>query len=219
VSEFPQRLTLPRYVVKITPMSPRNFSKVLGILFSCLVFCLPGRAQNPRYDEAMQSIRDAQAAYEREQRARDQTISAVDNSLRQQAITEATIARQRNAFRLSETFQQLYRAAEQLGRALLAKGVLKEPASNVEKHTKVLLDFVKGINKEKVRFDPGELKGFPDSELGLQALATAERIAPAMAGAILSEREQKWDVQWLQALPNLERELLRLQWMSRRLRR
>jgi hypothetical protein len=204
--------------MKITAMSLRNFNRVLGVLVCCLVFCLPVFAQNGTYQEAMQAIQDWNAAQEREQRARALEQAAKDGGLRQLALTEAAIARQRNAFRLGEAFQQLYRGAEQLGRALLAKGVLKEPASHVEKQTKVLLDFVKGLNKEKVRFDSREFKGFSDPELGLEALTTAERVAPALAGAILSESQQKWDVRLLQALPDLERELSRLQWLTRQLK-
>jgi hypothetical protein len=199
-------------------MSLRFTRHLLGVLLCWLVLCLPGFAQSVITNDGSQARAEAQAALDREQRARDLAKSAADAGRLQIAITEATVARQRNVFRLGEAFKQLSRATDQLNRTLLAKGALKESASHVEKHTKVLLDYVKGINKEKVRFDSREFKGLSDSELGWEALTTAERIAPAIEFTIRSESQQKWDIRWLQALPELERELSRLQWMARQLK-
>jgi hypothetical protein len=88
----------------------------------------------------------------------------------------------------------------------------------MEESTKGLLDFVKLINKKHPRLDTGQFKGFTNDALLKETLVTAARATPTLATVIVNEVSSKVDVKFMESLPQLELDLLRLQWMTRRLK-
>jgi len=115
-------------------------------------------------------------------------------------------------------FQSFQDATQELGEALGFKAKLKNSAKNIEKSTTVFLGFLKRSSKERPRFDSSEFKDFTVGQLGWEALATAERLTPRLAAVIQNENEATTDIQFLSSLPQLEMELLRLQWMTQKLK-
>ena len=118
----------------------------------------------------------------------------------------------RDAFREFEVSRQELRQVSDAGPKV------SSPARKMEESTKGLLGFVKLINKKHPRLDPAEFKGFTSLDLARETLATASRIVPMLTEAILNEGASSVDIKFLTSLPQVELDLLRLQWMAHRLR-
>jgi len=105
-----------------------------------------------------------------------------------------------------------------LNRALDSKEKPGDSAKNIEECTKAFLDYIRRVNAQRPDFDPAEFDDFTESELGWEALTTAERIVPDLFALMATENATTIDIKFLASLPHLELDILRLQWMSRRLK-
>lgn len=221
------------------PLSPamraRFFSSVaLGV---CL--CLGPRvvsAQDPAAEAARQGAEQERLQQEAMQRAaalemerqRERSIQAMNEFLKDsrteverlndvaQRQREAKIKRERAEF--IAPFQAFRLATGELHEAIARKGKLKTPADKIEDTTKVFLNFLKDQSKDRPRFNSSEFEDFKDSELAWEALATAERITPKLDAVVAQEAQGTVDVRVLSTIPKLQAELMRLQWMARRLK-
>jgi len=119
---------------------------------------------------------------------------------------------------LRQALKDFQGATAELSEALGFKAPLKEPARKMEKSAAHFLDLIKSTSKESSSFDSSEFKGITPSELGWETLTTAERLAPELAVVILTQRDRIVDARSFASLPKLRAELLRLQWMTQRLK-
>jgi hypothetical protein len=109
-------------------------------------------------------------------------------------------------------------ASEQLSEALGLSANLKDPARQITKSTAVFMDALKHLSEEPSRFDPSEFKDSTPAELGREALTSAERISPMLAAVLQNQTEDTVDIDFLLSLSKLQAELMRLQWMTQRLK-
>jgi hypothetical protein len=121
---------------------------------------------------------------------------------------------------IKDGFQRFEVAREQLSHALGFKAKLKVPAKELEKSAVVFLDFIKqrGDKSQRPRLDATQFKNFKPSELGWEALTTAERVASQLSAILKSEEDGVVDINFLMSLSKVETELLRLQWMTKKLK-
>jgi hypothetical protein len=188
----------------------------------------PAEAQAAAARAAAQAAAQAEQARQQELRQREalersmkeflgdtrETIAAAMD--RKRAQLEASRKAQREA--LNNSYRDFQSARESLSEALGFKSALKVPAEKIRKSTGVFLDLMKRMNEKRATFDASEFKDFTPNELSWEALTTAERLAPELAAMIRAESSQTVDIRFLTSLSKLEVELLRLQWMTRRLK-
>jgi hypothetical protein len=125
---------------------------------------------------------------------------------------------QRDRERFIAAFQQFQSASRELGQAVVFNKEVKAPAVKIDDSTKVFLDFLKSQNKTRAIFSPAELKNHKVQELALEALTTADRVTPSLGAVMDQQKSDAFDIQFLAAIPSLEMELLRLQWIVRHLK-
>jgi len=126
--------------------------------------------------------------------------------------------RQAQRQELRKSLRDFQSASGELSVALGLKSGLKGPAEKIRKSTGPFLELIKRLSTNRARFDASEFKGFTPKDLSWEVLTTAERLAPALAAMIRAERSDSVDTQFLRSLPKLEAELLRLQWMTKKLK-
>jgi len=215
-------------------MSPR-----VATLILLTVWALSGAAFAQGEEDEASRIRAAQqeaqrqAAQERraaeeDRQRREAGIKALNdfmNDSRTQIASAVNAAEARQARERAIQLEQfrgaltVFRTATgQLSEALGSKAKLKDPARQISKSTAVFLDFIKRTSKEPSRFDPSEFKDFTRTELGWEALTSAERLVPHLAAVMLTESEATVDIRFLASLSKIQAELLRLQWMTQRLK-
>jgi hypothetical protein len=201
-----------------------------------LLAAIPAVAQDPN-EAAARQAEAARQAYERQRaetegrRIADERAKEVQAQRDREAKDPVTAAKLREAERqrqqflreealknLRVTIQGFQSARQELTEALVFKSKLKPSARRLEKTTQVFLAFLKNRSKERGRFDSKEFKGLSNSELGWEALTTAEKITPVLANMIATEEAETVNIGYVSTLPALERELLRLQWMTRQLK-
>jgi len=188
-------------------------------------------ARQAAAQRAMEEARLARQQYEAEladRQRREQSIKDMNDFLRSvhDDITVAgdNAARQRERERrvwherIQGAFEEFAAATTGLREALGLRAPLKNPAKGMGKNAEVFLDYLKVINEKRSRFDSSEFKGMKDAEIGSEALTTAERLVPRLEEVLYNDSESTINLKFLKSLPSIETELLRLQWMTRRLR-
>ena len=138
---------------------------------------------------------------------------AVDHSALQRELEKRA-----QSERLQKAFHEFALASEDFRQALGFKTSVKTPANKVGKNTSVFLGLMEAFNKKRQKLDTSEFNGMTESELGWEAITTAERIQPQLEAIVTSDSETTVDVKFLESFSSLEKELLRLQWMVRRLK-
>lgn len=125
----------------------------------------------------------------------------------------------RNSFdRFRTSYSEFRPVISELNRSLDEKTEPRSAAAALEDCTKAFLDFIKRTSSERPRFDSSEFDDFTKTELGWEALTTAERIVPGLDALMKNENATTVDIKFLASLPDLELDILRLQWMSRQLK-
>jgi hypothetical protein len=192
--------------------------------------------QSPEVEAAKRAAEEAAARREEARRlAEEQQFKREleENNRRMQELLADSREMIADKVRYSEAQREVFRREKeaQFNRALLAfeasrhrllesltsRTSLKEPAKSIEKSVGTILGFVKSLHKDRAQLDAAQLKGFTAVELGWEALTTAERVAPQLISVVDSQNAYRVDIRFLQSLTKLEGELLRLQWMARRL--
>ena len=203
-------------------------------LFCIALFALPLAAQSP--EAAQRAAEAAAAAAAQAQQAAAEAAfkqmlndsnarmeellrdSRVDTGIAGQRLL-AQQARERR--RLFDGFQQaalqFQSDTEELHQSVRVPANLKSSAKKLEKTTTALLDYVKRTTSNHPRFDAAAFKEFNTSELEMESLKTARTIAPQLDTVAKNDNADGVDIQYLEALPKLESDLQRLQWMTRRL--
>ena len=156
------------------------------------------------------SIKDMQD-FQRD--VRDEIRFAVDNAARRNEME-----RRRWTARIRGAFEEFGNARDDFREALGFGSPIKNPAKAMGKSTEVFLDYMKVINKRRPRLDSSEFKGMKEGAIGQEALTTAERLVPRLEEVLRNDNESSVDVTFFQSLPAIEKELLRLRWMTRQLR-
>ena len=196
----------------------------VGVLFS-------GEALFAQDDEAEAA---AAAAEQARQAAEAQRMAEEDRQMRERSNQmmreflndtpgsrrpwDADQDRRRRFQLFRDALQEFEVSRQELSQSSNAGRKAAVPARKMEESTKPLLDFVKLINKKRPRLDTVEFKGFTNGDLLRETLATASRIVPDLTAVIRNEGASSVDVKFLTSLSQLELDLLRLQWMTRRLR-
>jgi hypothetical protein len=180
-------------------------------------------AQQEAQRQAAERRASEEDKQQRERGTRALNDFLIDGHTQMSSVTRAAEARreveqklQLNRFHIA--LEEFDTAREELSEALGFKAKLKDPARKMEKSIAGLLDFIKRTSKESQRFNPSEFKDFKPMELGWEALTSAERISPDLAAVLLSGSETTVDIRFLLSLSKLQSELLRLQWMTQRLK-
>jgi hypothetical protein len=170
--------------------------------------------------------REAEALARRERERADQAmrefltdtrtlIAAANNTKDRQRAFLSEIQKKQ----LDDAYRSFQASIQSLTEALLdSKKKLKDPARNMTKSTSVFLEFIKRTSKPPPRFDSSEFKDFTSAQLGWEALTTAERLVPALERVVQAQSESSVDIRFLLSLSKLQAELLRLQWMTGKLR-
>lgn len=216
-------------------MFGRKLSRIVLVLLAAwalrgkVVFAQGDDAEAARIRAEREAQRQAELrAAEEEKQQRERGIKALNDFLIDtrtriapalkvaEAQRERDRALQLNRFRIA--FEEFETARTELSEALGLKAKLKDPAQRIAKSTAVFLDFIKRTNEEPSRFDPSEFKDFTPKELGWEALTSAERLGPPVASLMVTESEFTVDVRYLKFLSQLQAELLRLQWIAKRLK-
>jgi hypothetical protein len=206
-------------------------------LLICLVFAIAPSlfAQNEeaaaRQREAAEIALRAQqerAAAEAERRAREESILRMREFMRdtsvdiRSAVERSEVLRQVERRRKAERFQEAlneFAAANEDYRQSIGFGrSLKDLAKKWEKQTGVFLEFVRGMTDRRAKLDTSEFNGARRSELEWEALTTAERLLPRLSAVVGNEGETTVDVKYFDSLATVENDLLRLQWLTRRLK-
>lgn len=102
--------------------------------------------------------------------------------------------------------------------AVTFKKKLQNPARAIEKSSAVFIDFIRRRTKERASFEESEFKKFTADELRAETLITAERLAPSLLAVMEGANATSIDIRFIQSLPKLEAELLRLQWLTRKVK-
>jgi len=208
------------------------------LLLALLTLCsVPAFAQDPADDaaerarqareqaqrEAEQRRLDEQARKDREesaQRLRDFLKDSRDDinaaNRKNERHREFLLGVQREEF--SYALLEFEDATKELSQALGAKAKLKEPAKKIEKSSSVFLKYLKTVVRTPSRLDSSQFRDFTSKEMGWEALATAERVGPGLNALLTSEALGTFDVRLLESLTKLQAELLRLQFMAKKLR-
>jgi hypothetical protein len=216
---FDRRIT--RIVLTLCFLSP---------LWGNVVLAQDEDAQAARIREAreeaqrQEQARQAEAIAKRDRERADQQMKELMTDSRTVIAAAHNAADRQRAFlievqkkQLADAFRSFQASTQSLAEALGFKKTLKDPARNMAKSTSVFLEFIKRTSKQP-RFDSSEFKGFTSSELGWEALTTAERLVPELARVVQAQSESSVDIRFLLSLSKLQAELLRLQWMTQKLR-
>jgi ABC-type multidrug transport system fused ATPase/permease subunit len=187
------------------------------------VFVLSAHAESERtHTTAKPRLVRQTTKEERLERSFDELERLMENysRARQESLSSETtrkaiqLERARNARNALATFE---RARQDLGRALDANASRKDSARNMVKSTAVLLDFIKETTRKSPRFDSTELRTLTLTELGREAVTSAERVSSQLAAFVQAEEGNIVDLAFLLSLPKLQEELQRLQWIAEKL--
>jgi hypothetical protein len=203
---------------------------------AALLLAVTLRVQQPQDEESARRAAEAaarladlerQAAEEQRRRDLEEYNRRMQDLLTDTRETIATHVRyseqQRERLRREQAAQfnralvTFEMSRHQLLEALEFKTSLKEPAKSIEKSVGAILGFVRNLHKNRAQLDAAQFKGFTPVELGWEALTTAERVFPQLTSVVDSQNTQEVDIRFLQSLTKLEADLLRLQWMAKRL--
>jgi len=169
-------------------------------------------------------MRQAQEAAAQDRAERDKSIRALNDFLNppasnadklgpqlREAQRKAKYLELRDALLLIETGHQ------ELMEGMDSKKTIKKSAGKIAKGARTFLQFMKFDNKYPP-LDAAEFKGYTDTELQWEALRTAEVLAPRLTALILSDVKDELDIRFLAEVPEMHRNLLRLQWITQRLK-
>lgn len=142
---------------------------------------------------------------------------------------QATEARRmrRNANRTKMVYLNEYRqalpkfdaAVKQLESTLGDKSAkLARVGKEIQKQTDVFLRYVKYVNEDHPPFEPADLKEYSNTELGWETLTAAETLAGILPRVLEAENSVTVNLNLWKVLYLLEAELLRLKWMTSRLK-
>jgi pyruvate/2-oxoglutarate dehydrogenase complex dihydrolipoamide acyltransferase (E2) component len=204
----------------------------------CVGFVVSGTAlfaQDEGAAEAAQAEQAARAAEEARQASEAQRVAEQDNrqlrerseqmmreflndTLNSRRPWDAGQDRRRRFVQFRDAFREFEVSGQELSQGSNAGQRVSVPARKMEKSAKELLEFVKLINRKHTRLDAAEFKGFASDDLLRETLVTASRLVPDLVAVIRNEGESSVDIKFLTSLPELEKDLLRLQWMVHRLR-
>ena len=175
-------------------------------------------------EERYRAERDAAAAA----RERQRTDAAMRDFLKdsREAIDAANVQKERQAQVLrraelqqfSEAFRTFEHARDQFAEVISSKTIPKDSMKKIEKSTGVFLDFIKRRSKKRASMDVREFRDYTAVELRWEMLTTAERVSPQLKALLQSENADTVDVGFLMSLSKIEEQLLRLQWMTRKVR-
>jgi hypothetical protein len=185
--------------------------------------------EQARRAAAEQALREQQeqAAREAERRARELDLERMREFQRdvavdvQRAVNQSAFIREVQRKQRFEDFQNALRdfaTANTDFRESLGTKSVKRQASTMAKSTGTFLDYIKLLIKERVKLDTSEFRDFSEKELAWEALTTAERILPHLQSLLVGEDQMTVDVRFLKSLAELQKDLLRLQWMARRIK-
>jgi hypothetical protein len=171
-----------------------------------------------------QELNAAREAREQQQRSQEQMREFLRDSretvdgFNREAERRRALQLQVEYAQIRTAFQTWESARQQLSEAIGLKAKAKEPAKSIEKSANAFLDFIKRRNTLRQRFDSTVFKGFTETELRWEALATVERLAPQLSAVTLSQDQSSINIQFLLSLSKLETELLRLKWLLGKLK-
>ena len=135
---------------------------------------------------------------------------------RSERIREAQ--RKQRAADLQKSLVDFVAANEDFREAAGLHKPLKDVAKRLEKNTGLFLDYIRQVNDLRGKLNTSQFKGIEQDDLMREALATSERLEPQLMAIAQSEVDTTIDIKMLQSLSGVENDLLRLQWMSRRLK-
>jgi hypothetical protein len=211
-----------------------------GMMHRALLACLlltgvPGQdsqtddadARRRAAAEAALRAQQERAAAEADRRERERSIERMREFMRdgrediRRAVERSEMMREAERSRKNEKFRNALKGFTTDSndfREAMGLRPLKGPATSLEKHVRTLLDLVKEMTTRRAKLDTSEFKDITRSELEWEALTTAERMLPQLHAVISDDQASTVDVKVLNSLPQLELDLLRLQWMTRRLK-
>lgn len=119
---------------------------------------------------------------------------------------------------LRDAFLSFQASRRDFAYAVTFKMKLQNPSRTIEKSSAVFIDFIRRRTKERASFEGAEFKKFTATELRSETVATAERLAPSLLAVMEGANASSIDIRFIQSLPKLEAELLRLQWLTRKVK-
>jgi flagellar biosynthesis GTPase FlhF len=136
----------------------------------------------------------------------------------EQRERQAEILRRAEFRQFSEAFRTFELARNEFAEVIGSKAVPKDPVKAIQKSTDVFLDFIKRRGKLLGNMDTKHFKDYTALELRREMLTTAERLTPKLETLLRSENANTVDVSLLMSMSKIEEQLLRLQWMTRKVR-
>jgi len=94
----------------------------------------------------------------------------------------------------------------------------KKIAKRMEQKVNVFLRYLKFASTERPTFEPGELAALTNAQIAAEALSLAQRLRPELRKMAREERSAVVSISHWGFLYKLESDLLRLKWMTGRLR-
>jgi hypothetical protein len=131
---------------------------------------------------------------------------------------QAEILRRAEFQQFSEAFRTFELARNKFSEGIGSKTVPKDPVKAIQKSTDVFLDFIKRRSKLRGSMDAKQFKDYTALELRWEMLTTAERLTPQLETLLRSENANTVDVGLLMSMSKIEEQLLRLQWMTRKVK-
>lgn len=193
------------------------------------LFAQSDEAEARRREAAAEALREQQRRAEAEslRRQREEANERMREFLRDTSADIRKAAerseqlreaeRKQRAEKFRETLEEFAVATDDFREAMALQKSLKPPAGKLEKYVGTFLDLMKEMTDRPAKLDSSEFKDIKN-KLVWEALTTAERMLPQLQTVISIEGDKVVDVRFLDSLSSLQNDLLRLQWMTRRLK-
>jgi hypothetical protein len=136
----------------------------------------------------------------------------------QQRERQAEILRRAEYVKVNEAFRVFEDEREKFAETISSPKVSRDALKKIEKTTGAFLDLIKRHTKHRGKLDAKEFKDYTAQELRWEMLTTAELLSPHLEALLRSENEETVDLNYLMSLSKTEAQLLRLQWMTRKVK-
>jgi len=137
----------------------------------------------------------------------------------QESEKRKTVLHRAQIQQFTEAFRTYETARLEISESMGEKTIPKDSMKKIEKSTAVFLDFIKQrSNTKRGSVDGKEFRDYSEKELRWEMLSTAERLSPPLGAILRSETAETVELGVLISLSKIEVELLRLQWLMKKVK-
>jgi hypothetical protein len=176
------------------------------------------REEALRAQQERQAVREQQEMREKSQQSLRDFLAPTPD-IKSQVMAQREKEFTRKYQKLPDAFFNMETALEELSDAVTTNTNAKRPAKYIQESAKIFLDFLRYVDKRSYVYAEPDFKKYTQEQLRQETLSLLRDAIPTMNNIMEStNREVTVDIAFLEAIPQMQLQLLHLQRTAKRLK-